>query len=42
MLIIVYANIPSGSLEKVTCILVGVSKGQISREHYNAEQTVSK
>ena len=37
-----YANIPAGSLKQVTCTLVGVSKEQISRKHYNAEQMFSK
>ena len=42
MLVLACANIPSGSLKLVTCILVGVTKGQISREQYDAEQTFSK
>ena len=35
------ANIPAGSL-MVACILVGVSKGHISRAHYDAERTFLK
>ena len=42
MVILADANIPAGTLKWVTCILVGVPKGQISRERCDAEQTFSK
>ena len=42
MLILADAYIPAGTLKQVTYILVGVLKGQISRERCVAEQTFTK
>ena len=42
MLVLADANMPAGTLKQATCIVMGVPKGQISREHCDAEQTFSK
>ena len=41
MLVLADVNMPAGTLKQATCIVMGVPKGQISREHCDAEQTFS-